>query len=322
MEKIYNIAIIGGGPGGVASAVEAVILGIKDIVLIEKGVEHSMTIRKFYKDNKRVDKDYKGQKVELNGNIYFVDGTKESTLELFDRILEGNNIDERFSTEAESVKKRDDGLFLITTTVGEEILARYVIISIGKMGQPNKPSYEIPSSIKERINFNVNNCKERERILVVGGGNSAVEYAYFLADLGETTLNYRKDVFTRVNESNMEILNEYVERGALRLKLGVDIVRLVDSSGLPGVEFADGSTEVFDRVVYAIGGMAPVDFLKKCGIQIDEYGVPLTDESHESSIPGVYIAGDILFRSGGSIATALNHGFSIVLDINERLAKA
>lgn len=322
MEKIYNIAIIGGGPGGVASAVEAVILGIKDIVLIEKGVEHSMTIRKFYKDNKRVDKDYKGQKVELNGNIYFVDGTKESTLELFDRILEGNNIDERFSTEAESVKKRDDGLFLITTTVGEEILARYVVISIGKMGQPNKPSYEIPSSIKERINFNVNNCKEGERILVVGGGNSAVEYAYFLADLGETTLNYRKDVFTRVNESNMEILNEYVERGALRLKLGVDIVRLVDSSGLPGVEFADGSTEVFDRVVYAIGGMAPVDFLKKCGIQIDEYGVPLTDESHESSIPGVYIAGDILFRSGGSIATALNHGFSIVLDINERLAKA
>ena len=90
MKEIYDIAIIGGGPGGIGSAVESVILGIKDVILFEKGENHSTTIRKFYKENKRVDKDYKGQKVELNGNIYFCDGTKESTLDLFDEI-KGDN---------------------------------------------------------------------------------------------------------------------------------------------------------------------------------------------------------------------------------------
>lgn len=318
MRKVYNLAIVGGGPGGVASAVEAVILGIDEVILLEKGENHSTTIRKFYKDNKRVDKDYKGQKVELNGNIYFVDGTKESTLDLFDEILNTHTIEERFKTEVESVRPSEEG-FVITTTAGEEIAARFVIVSIGKMGQPNKPSYPIPSTLKTRVHFNVSNCQENERVLVVGGGNSAVEYAYFLADLNETTLNYRKEVFTRVNEPNMALLNEYVSEGKLRLKLGVDVVELEDNEGKPRVRFSDGSVEDFDRIVYAIGGMAPVDFLKKCGLEVDGHGVPLTNEVHESSVSGIYIAGDILFKSGGSIAAALNHGFSIVQEIKKRL---
>ena len=98
MNKIYNIAIIGGGPGGIASAVESAILGIKEVILFEKGEGHSTTIRKFYKDKKRVDKDYKGQKVELNGNIYFCDGTKESTLDLFDKIIKENGLEVHFNT--------------------------------------------------------------------------------------------------------------------------------------------------------------------------------------------------------------------------------
>ncbi|MGP1580159.1 MAG: NAD(P)-binding domain-containing protein [Wolinella sp.] len=318
MKKIYNIAIIGGGPGGIASAVEAVKLGIEDVILLEKSDNHSATIRKFYKDNKRVDKDYKGQKVELNGNIYFADGTKESTLDLFDEILKAHRIEERFKTEVESVRKKDER-FLISTTDGAEISARFVIISIGKMGQPNKPSYEIPRSLKGRVHFNVNECKEGENILVVGGGNSAAEYACFLAELGRTTLNYRKSEFTRVNEPNMALLNEAVAKGALRLKIGVDIVKLSESHGLPSVHFTDGSVESFDRIVYAIGGVAPVDFLRKCQLEIDEHGVPITNASHEGSVAGIYIAGDILFKSGGSIAVALNHGFAIVQEIKKQL---
>ncbi|MDE5925342.1 MAG: NAD(P)-binding domain-containing protein, partial [Helicobacter sp.] len=114
MKEIYDIAIVGGGPGGIASAVESMVLGIKDVILFEKGEGHSTTIRKFYKDKKRVDKDYKGQKVELNGNIYFCDGTKESTLDLFDKIIQENGFEVQFQTEVESIKKEKD-YFLIYT---------------------------------------------------------------------------------------------------------------------------------------------------------------------------------------------------------------
>lgn len=319
MSKIYNIAIIGGGPGGIASAVESVILGIKDVILFEKGEGHSTTIRKFYKDNKRVDKDYKGQKIELNGNIYFCDGTKESTLDLFDEIIQKNYFEAKFQTEVESIKK-DGDFFIIHTTNNTEIKAKFIIISIGKMGQPNKPSYPIPSSIRSLVNFNPNSVLPNEHILVVGGGNSAVEYACVLSESNPLTLNYRRNEFSRINQINKDNLQNCIDSRKITPKLGVDIESLEDENGKPKVNFTDGSSSVFDRIIYAIGGMAPVDFLKKCGLELDEHGVPKIDENHQSSVEKIYIAGDILYKNGGSIAAALNHGFHIVQEINSKLS--
>ncbi|MCI5968022.1 NAD(P)-binding domain-containing protein [Helicobacter sp.] len=318
MKEFYDIAIIGGGPGGIASAVESLILGIKDVILFEKGEGHSTTIRKFYKDKKRVDKDYKGQKIELNGNIYFCDGTKESTLDLFDKIIQENGVDARFNTEVESINKEGD-YFVIHTTNNIVVKAKFIIISIGKMGQPNKPSYPTPSSIRKMVNFNANSCVDGENILVVGGGNSAVEYACVLSDSNPVTLNYRKSEFSRINETNQENLTQCFESGKITPKLGVDIESLEDVEGKVKVNFTDSTSLVFDRVIYAIGGMAPVDFLRKCGIALNSDGVPIVDENHHSSVEGIYIAGDILYKNGGSIAAALNHGFHIVQEIKEKL---
>lgn len=317
-EKIYNIAIVGGGPGGIASAVESVILKIDDIVLLEKGENHSTTIRKFYKDHKRVDKDYKGIKVHLNGHIYFMDGTKESTLDLFDEILSKNNIDARFKTEIDNIKKEDD-VFILRTTNGDELKARFVVISIGKMGVPNKPSYPIPLDIRNKVFFNANSINNEDKVLVVGGGNSAVEYAYFLAESNDTTLNYRRNEFNRVNDTNKDLLNKSISDGKLKAKFGVDITNLEVEDGKPKVNFADGSSEVFDKIIYAIGGVAPVDFLKKCGLELDASGVPIISSSYESSVKNIFVAGDLLFKSGGSIASALNNGFDIVTEIYKRI---
>lgn len=316
--KIYNIAIVGGGPGGIAAAVESVILGIDDIILFEKGENHSTTIRKFYKDNKRVDKDYKGQKIDLNGNIYFMDGTKESTLDLFDKILATNNIDVRFKTEIDSIVKQDD-IFILRTTDNIEVKARFVVISIGKMGVPNKPSYPIPLEIRNKVFFNANSINQNEKVLIVGGGNSAVEYAYFLAEKNDTTLNYRRSEFSRINDANREMLNKSIEDKKLKTKLGIDIESLEVKNGLPKVNFTDGSSEVFEKIVYAIGGVAPIDFLKKCNLELDEAGIPIVSKECESSVKNIFVAGDLLFKSGGSIASALNNGFDIVTEINKRI---
>lgn len=317
MSDVYDIAIVGGGPGGIASAIEGVGLGIKNVIVFEKGESHFTTIRQFYKDGKRVDKDYKGQQVELSGNISFFDGTKESTLDLFGELIESNHINIRFKNEIESIQKVD-GVFLIRTAAGEEYRSRFVVIAIGKMGQPNKPSYLIPSSIRKKIQYNANNIESHEKLLVVGGGNSAVEYANFLAQSNDTTLNYRRNEFSRVNEINLKQLQDSIESQKLKARLGVDIEGLEDDEGKVKVNFTDKSSETFDRVVYAIGGAAPIDFLGKCNLELDEAGVPIS-HNYESSIGNLFIAGDILLKSGGSIAAALNHGYEIVLEIKKRL---
>ena len=156
-------------------------------------------------------------------------------------------------------------------------------------------------------------------MLVVGGGNSAVEYAYFLAEKNDTTLNYRRSEFNRINDTNKDLLNKSIQEGKLKTKLGIDIVGLEVDNNKPKVNFTDGSTEVFDKIIYAIGGVAPIDFLKKCGLELDSAGVPLVSDSCESSVKNIFVAGDLLFKSGGSIASALNNGFNIVTEIHKRI---
>ena len=106
--------------------------------MIEKGDNHSQTIRQYYKDSKRVDKDWKGQTVDMVGNVDFFDGTKESTLEYFETILDGDGIETLFNAEVDRVTKEDD-IFTVVTPQGD-FLAKNVIVSIGRMGKPNKPS--------------------------------------------------------------------------------------------------------------------------------------------------------------------------------------
>jgi thioredoxin reductase (NADPH) len=107
------------------------------------------------------------------------------------------------------------------------------------------------------------------------------------------------------------MISDYCNKEAVRVKLGVDIEGLENEHGKVKVNFTDGS-ELYDRVIYAIGGTTPKDFLKSCGITLDESGEPIFDENYETEVEGLYIAGDIAFNSGGSIAIALNHGYRIV----------
>ncbi len=314
-EEAYDIVIIGGGPGGIGAAVEAKLFGIERVLLIEKGENHSTTIRKFYKDRKRVDKDWQGRKVELIGNIKFTDGTKESTLDYFDRLLDKHEIEAKFNCEVNEVVKEGDLFKVYSSCEKEPFIGKNVIIAIGRMGKPNKPSYKIPPSLKGVVNFNLDKCSQGEKILVVGGGDSAVEYACDLSKDNEVVLNYRRDKLTRPNPKNLEMINEAFDKGLVRLELGKDIVSLENSHGKVKVNFDDRTSEIFDRIIYALGGTTPVDFLKKCGVPLDDKNAPLFDENYQTPIKGLFITGDIAFNSGGSIAMALNQGYQIVKHI-------
>lgn len=317
MNTIYDVIVIGCGPAGMSAALEARAKNLSVLVL-EKGESHNMSIRKFYKEGKRVDRDYKGQVVELKGELDFQDGNRESTLEFFDTLLKPINVE--YQSDVESVSQ-SEGVFSVNTSDNRSFKARFVIIGIGKMGQPNKPSYAIPPTIRKSVNFNANDARGEEKILVVGGGNSAVEYAIDLAQNtqgGSVTLNYRRKEFTRINDINAKELESALSNGRLMGRFGIDIIELSDEDGKVAVKFSDESKEVFDRVIYAIGGATPVDFLKKCGIKTDEKGVPLVSQTLESSVKNLFVAGDIALKSGGSIALAIKHSYDIMNEIAKR----
>lgn len=309
MEHIYELAIIGAGPAGIATAVEGYLQGIRDIVLLEKDVNHNSTIRKYYKDNKRVDKDWKGQKVELDGRIYFVDGTKETTLDFFDEILAHHSVELQTHVEVQSIKKLDDGNFEVFMA-GKSLKAKHVVVTIGRMGKPNKPDYKIPAGIKKRVGYTLDGCVGDEKVLVVGGGDSAVEYAVDLSDKNEVSICYRRETFRRANPTNQTNIANAIMHKEVEPILGVNIDGLEDENGKVKVLFNEIEPQVFDRVIYAIGGTTPSAFLQSSGIK-EEDGRPVHDENYETNIKGMFVAGDITQESGGSIALGLNHGYAI-----------
>jgi thioredoxin reductase (NADPH) len=308
MEHIYELAIIGAGPAGIATAIESYALGMRDIILLEKDENHNATIRKFYKDNKRVDKDWKGQKVELDGSIYFMDGTKESTLDFFDQLLDNEMLELRTHTEVQKIVKIEDGFEVFIA--GGSVKAKYVVVTIGRMGKPNKPDYKIPPSIKNQVHFTLDACSQGEKVMVVGGGDSAIEYAVDLCDRNEVSICYRRGTFRRANPTNQADIERVVANGSVRALLNTEITELESESGKLKVIFVDGSTELFDRLIYAIGGTTPSGFLSGSGIR-EEDGKPVHDENYQTNVAGLFVAGDITQESGGSIALGLNHGFAI-----------
>lgn len=318
MDKIFDVAVIGAGPSGISTAIECKINNM-DVVLFEKTASSGATLQQYYKDGKRVDKIYKKQDVELKGSIDFFDGTKESTLDLFNDLLKKYEIDIRYNHEIDNVSL-DDNIFIIRSSNNEIFKAKFIAICIGKMGQPNKPSYPLPPKLRKQINFNVNDCVKGEKILVVGGGNSAVEYATYLSEICDTTLNYRRKEFSRINDENAKSLELCLKNG-LKPSFGVDIIGLEDCDGKIKVNFTNDTSDIFDRLVYAIGGVAPVDFLKKCNISVDGNGVPdkMDENTHESNIKNIFVSGDILFKNGGSIVIGLNHGYDIAQSIKNRI---
>ncbi len=307
-EKMYQLAIIGAGPAGIAAAVECYLLGMRDIILIEKDENHNATIRKFYKDNKRVDKDWKGQTVELDGNLLFLDGTKESTLDFFDEILEKHSVELKTHTEVQKIVKHEDHFEVMIA--GGSIAAEHAVVTIGRMGKPNKPDYKIPGSIKNRVAYTLDSCSMNEKVMVVGGGDSAIEYAVDLADTNDVTICYRRENFRRANPTNQKDIADVLENGSVKAILGVNILALEDDEGKVRVVLDEGEAQSYDRVIYAIGGTTPSAFLTSSGIGIED-GKPVHDENYESNVKGLYVAGDITQESGGSIALGLNHGYAI-----------
>ncbi len=321
-EKLVDIAIIGAGPGGMACAIEAKLAGIDNILVVDKAATHNDMIHKFYKKGKRVDRDWMGIKFDFEGNVTFDECSKEEYIKQMDDLLASHGVLDKFvyNTEIWNVEKGEDGLF--TINVGDDVVkAKNVIVSVGRMGKPNKPGYKFPKAIRPRLNFNLSKVENGERVMIVGGGDTAGEYAYGLVELEgmencKVTLNYRKAEITRMNPLNTEMTTKHLEAGTLINKMGVDVESVeATEDELIKVNFTDGTSEVYDRAVYALGGTSPKDFLVNSKIEVGKWDEPLMDEkTMETNIPGLYTIGDVV-TDQGSIALAFNHASFVLNDI-------
>lgn len=317
METPLDLLIVGAGPAGIAAGVEARLAGVEKIQLLEKGPKASWSIVKLYAPGKRVDRAYLGLDAPREGVLDIQDCSKDESITLLDKAIADHALPVECDAEVWKVHKDDsDGLFTAVDSKDRVWRARTVILAIGVYGRPNKPGYPIPGNLKPRIHFDLNAIPPGARVLIIGGGNTALEYADFLQRGHETTLAYRGKEFLKANDTNRGIVAGLAASGKLRVWMEADVDHLAAAGEDLEVEahFKAGApvaSDRFEHVVYAIGGATPESFLQAAGAEVHGKA-PVVDEAYQSTVPGLYLAGDLIAGGKGSIIKAFNSAHRIV----------
>jgi len=312
---MYDLIIIGAGPGGVALAAEAYSSGIEpsQILVLEKGATHNSAIRQLYPEQKLTTANYKGFEARCEGLLCVGDMTKPETIQFFDKIISDYHVNIEFNAEVFGMRRlegKGGARFQVESSQGV-YESKVLACAIGIFGRPNKPKeYRLPPTLRERLLFDMTSQRiQDEAVLVVGGGDTAAEYMQYLRQQdNRITLSYRKADFTRLNQQNHDALLGMEQRGEVEILRNSNIKEIEDEAGRPRIIFAEGeqTTRTFDRVIFALGGTTPTNFLHTLGIAFNEDG-PVFDEAGATNVDGLYLIGDLVVgKKGGSIITAFN----------------
>jgi thioredoxin reductase len=159
-------------------------------------------------------------------------------------------------------------VFTVATARGR-YRARAVILALGRRGSPRK--LDIPGEQLGKVMYSLLDAEAYTgaKILVVGGGDSAVETALGLAhQRGNTvTLSYRKGEFSRIKERNAQRMKEYTKAGKLTVILNSRPVEIRERSVV--LEVAGGKRELPNDYVWVLAGnLPPNDFLQQVGVEL------------------------------------------------------
>jgi putative YpdA family bacillithiol system oxidoreductase len=260
----YDVVVVGAGPAGLAAGLTAKANRLK-YLLLEQGDAGGTILQ--YPRRKIV----MTSPVELPlwGKLKLTETSKESLLELWQQVLTKTQLKVNTGEKALDIRT-SEGHFLVTTPAGE-YAAQHVVLALGRRGTPRKlgvPGEELGKVTYRLIDAETyRNCD----VLVVGGGDSAVEAAVGLALHGtnRVTLSYRKPEFTRLKDRNAKHLEEYRKRGAVNVLLNSNVKEVREKE--VQIETAEGIRVVPNDYVFIFaGGEMPFEFLKKTGIKFQE----------------------------------------------------
>jgi thioredoxin reductase len=271
---VYDVVVVGSGPAGLSAGLEALRRGLRYLVL-EQGTLAD-TIRKYPRAKFLLAEPVS---VPLYGGLWVSDASKEQLLQVWESIIARTGLDVRTGHRVTNVTR--EGAVLRVETAERAFHARRVVLAMGRRGTPRRLG--VPGEELAKVIYDVADMESfaGSRILVVGGGDSAVESAIGLARQPGTTVvvSYRGDSFARVKERNRAKLDEALRCGSLRVLLKSDVreiregVVLIDAGG--GIEMVPN-----DVVVVRIGGDPPYKFLEQIGVRIVKKDVPLREEAH------------------------------------------
>jgi thioredoxin reductase/Pyruvate/2-oxoacid:ferredoxin oxidoreductase delta subunit len=264
--NIVHVAVVGAGPAGLSAA----------LTLHNRGHSYALLDQDEFGGAIR---HYPRQKLVMTrnmdlagyGKVRLKTARKEELIALFEDVVKATGLRVSNRERVDAIDRQRDGTFRLKTS-RREIHAERVVLAIGRRGTPRRLG--VPGEALEKVAYRLIDAAEYQdqHLLVVGGGDSAVEAAVALGEQpgNRVTLSYRKPTMNRPKAANLERLDAAVAAGQVTLALGTTVDRIdIDRVQLGG---EGGEREIANDYVFVFaGGVLPTGFLKAAGIEIQTH---------------------------------------------------
>jgi len=261
--QLLDLAIVGAGPAGLSAALAAASANLNYVVFEREASLGGSLLH--YPRRKMV----LTQPVELGewGRLHRSEYSKEDLLELLASMVDDVGLKVEYGQSVVSVRPTDG--YFDMEVAGEVRRARRVLLCLGRRGSPRKLG--VPGEDSSKVMYRLIDAAsyDGDRLLVVGGGDSAVEAALGLAanSANRVTVSYRKSKFFRIKQKNEARIEQQMAAGRIEAVFDSTVADIGDES--VRLSLADGQVRELpnDFVFVFAGGVPPFAFLREAGVR-------------------------------------------------------
>ncbi len=262
-----DVVIVGAGPAGFAATLGAHEAGLRYLTLEQESLGGAVA---HYPRGKLVMTE--PAILPIVGKVNLKDPSKEALLSFWNDAAQKTGVRIQYEERVDRIDRIDGG-FEIVTNRGR-YKTRTALLAIGRRGTPRKLG--VPGEDQTKVVYRMIDPVQYEgrRVLVVGGGDSALEAAGEVADQAgsKVILSYRGEAFGRARQRNRQRIESAAAKGSLKVALESEILKIGETDVSIMVRGEKKSARV-DDVIICAGGVLPTDFLKSIGIIVDtKYG--------------------------------------------------
>jgi thioredoxin reductase (NADPH) len=277
----YDVVIIGAGPAGLSASLAAKEHQLKSIT-IEQEDSLGGAIYKYPRNKVAMTQPVV---LPLVGRVEMYDISKEELLGFWQRVLRDQKIAVNFSERMESVTETAKGYAVKTSKATYQ--TANIVLAIGRMGTPRK--LDVKGEEQAKVVYRLTDPEQykQQHVLVVGGGDSALEAAITISEQPGTTvtLSYRSEAFARVKPKNRQRLEQAEANSRLTVQLKSKVNEI--HANTVTIELANKSVVELpnDAVIICAGGVLPTPFLKEIGVLVEtHYGKKAIESKSQSRL--------------------------------------